>query len=249
MKKILILMMFSVFFNGLKAQFIGSGEIEFEVKSNLKKSLGSSAWAEMMKDKLPTFKTIFYTYQFNKNKSRYAFSRWENKEAINDMFSKGDENSVWYVDHESRKYKMNKDVFGSLFQIADTFPKIDWKLTNENRIIAGYNCRKAIGKIMDSVYIFAFYTDEITISGGPCTVHGLPGMILGMTIPRLYTSWIATKVKASNNINISPLADEKIIYAPALAQKTVTEKTRDWMDESDPESGKWLKQVIWSLLL
>jgi hypothetical protein len=74
-------------------------------------------------------------------------------------------------------------------------------------------------------------------------------MILGMTIPRLYTSWIATKVKASNNINISPLADEKIIYAPALAQKTVTEKTRDWMDESDPESGKWLKQVIWNLLL
>jgi GLPGLI family protein len=36
---------------------------------------------------------------------------------------------------------------------------------------------------MEDVYVFAFYTDDITtISGGPCSINGLPGMILGLTI-------------------------------------------------------------------
>ena len=80
--------------------------------------------------------------------------------------------------------------------------------------IAGFNCRKAVGKIFDSVYIFVFYAEEIPISGGPCAIRGLPGMIMGMTIPRLYTSWIATKVNVvSVNENvIKPSAAKKMYF-------------------------------------
>ena len=45
--------------------------------------------------------------------------------------------------------------------------KIEWKITNDERVIAGLDCRKAVGRIMDSVYVIAFYSEQILVSGGP----------------------------------------------------------------------------------
>ncbi len=89
-------------------------------------------------------------------------------------------------------------MYGSSIIVQDSIKNIQWKLSNETRMIAGFNCRKATGKIFDSVYVFAFYTDEILIPGGPASINGLPGTILGVTIPRLFTSWIATKVSVTS---------------------------------------------------
>ena len=61
--------------------------------------------------------------------------------------------------------------------------------------IAGFDCRKAVGKVMDSIIVIAFYTDEIVPSGGPESFAGLPGMILGVAIPRMHTTWYATKLQ------------------------------------------------------
>ncbi len=235
----------------VSAQFIESGEIEFEVKTNIKKTMGSSPWAEMMKDKLPNFKTSYFTYNFNKNKSIYKFNHWENKESLPEMFRKSDEESTWFTDFNASQLIMQKDIFGSSFNVKDSLVKVVWKLSNENRIIAGYNCRKATGIIMDSVYVFAFYTDEITIPGGPCSINGLPGMILGLTIPRLYSSWIATKISvASNPALISEPAALKNTFNMKTVYTTIIEKTKGWMgNEDDPESRKWLDQLIWNIML
>jgi len=73
--------------------------------------------------------------------------------------------------------------------------KIKWKLTSDVRTIAGYDCRKAVGILNDTIAIFAFYSDELLINGGPEGIQGLPGMILGMGIPRLHSTWFATKVE------------------------------------------------------
>ncbi len=223
--------------------------IEFEVKTNLKKTLGNDAWSENMKDKLPNFKTAFYKYRFSKNTSIYQFDHWENKESIPEMFRQSDEKSIWYVDFNNQKYITQKDVFGSTFNIKDSLKNIRWKLSNENRIIAGFNCRKAVGKIMDSIYVFAFYSEEINISGGPCTIHGLPGMILGMTIPRLYTSWMATKIDLNKmNSDITEPAESKNVFTVDQAMGTVKEKMKGWGDSND-DSGRWINQIIWNLLL
>ncbi len=249
--KILGLLLLTTIINtSLQAQFVENGDIEFEVKTNIKKTMGNSSWAEMMKDKLPNFKTTYYKYSFSANKSSYQFDHWENKESIPEFLRQSDEKSVWFADYNTGLFSMKKDVFGSSFGIKDSIKPIEWKLSNENRIIAGYNCRKATGMIMDSVYVFAFYTDEITIPGGPCTLHGLPGMILGMTIPRMYTSWIATKVNVSKTASIiTAPADAKNSYTLKTVGATIKEKTKDWIDESDPESGKWLDQLIWNVVL
>lgn len=42
-----------------------------------------------------------------------------------------------------------------------------------------------------------FYTDDILVTGGPEGIHGLPGLILGVGIPRLHTTWFATKVETN----------------------------------------------------
>lgn len=251
MKNIIILFVF-IFLGSksIQAQYVESGEIIFEVKTNLKKSMGNSGWAEMMKDKMPNFKTSFYKYSFSDNKSLYRFDHWENKDFSSDMMNKSDEQSLWFSDLNANKLSMIKEVFGTSFNIQDSISKIEWKLSNENRIIAGYNCRKATGKIMDSVYVFVFYTEDINISGGPCSINGLPGMILGMTIPRMYTSWIATSIGPLTNASeIKSPEPSKNIFTKKTIGATVYDKIKDWSDGDDPDSRKWLEMMIWSVML
>jgi GLPGLI family protein len=199
---------------------------------------------------MPQFKTGYYLFTFAGNKSIFKFDHWEPNLKIPEYLRRNDEENSWYMDHTNNKFSMQKTIFGSVFITEDTIPLINWKVTNESRIIAGFNCRKAEGKISDSVYVFAFYTDEILISGGPCSINGLPGMILGVTIPRMYTSWIATKVML-NDIAISSIkpVTAKKPFNMAGMKKIINERTKDWVDDDDPDSKKWREQLLWNIIL
>ena len=234
----------------LSQQFISKAMVEYEVKTNIKKTMGSGSWTEMLKDAMPQFKTGYYRYTFSANKSIYKFDHWDPILKVPEFMRKNDEDNSWFFDFETSKFNMQKTIFGATFITADTISKIDWKISNENMQIAGFNCRKAIGKVIDSVYVFAYYTDEITIPGGPCTIHGLPGLILGMTIPRMYISFMATKV-ILNNINlaeIKPITAKKYYTVNSLSS-TINEHTKDWITENDPDSKKWREQLFWNILL
>lgn len=240
-------------FAGLQAQqFISQARIEYEVKANIKKTMGNNSFFERIEN-LPTFKTGYYTFTFADNKSIYKFDHWDDKEKVPNFLKQSDENNVWYFDYNTGKFDMQKGLWGSAFNVADSIKGLEWKLTNENRVIAGFNCRKAVAQIFDSVYVFAFYTDEITIPGGPCSINGLPGMIMGMTIPRLYTSWIATKVMVNGvDINtIKPVAAKKPLNRTSL-DALLKEQTKDWYND-DPEINKEVQQqkarTIWLALL
>lgn len=239
-----------LFSNSINAQFIDKGIIEFEVKTNIKKTMGNSSWAENMKDKMSDFKTSYFNYTFTNQSASYKFDHWDKKESTMDFFRQSDEKSEWYTNFKEGYFNMKKEVFGSTFNIKDSLRNIKWKLTNENRIIAGYNCRKAIGVTLDSIYIFAFYTDEIVIPGGPATIQGLPGMILGLSIPRLYTSWMATKVVATESETVIASPEmSKNVWNTKTATSTIIDKTKDWGNSSDPESKKWIDQLVWNLIL
>ena len=106
----------------------------------------------------------------------------------------GDKNIV-YTDYRRGISISQKPVFEETFLVEDSLAKIKWKITSDVRNIAGYDCRKAVGILNDSIAIFAFYSDELLINGGPEGIHGLPGMILGVGIPRLHATWFATKVE------------------------------------------------------
>ena len=188
MKQIVFTSLILVSLGSSAQQFISSGQIEFEVRTNNHKTFGDGIWAEMFHDKIPQFSTKYYSFTFDNNKALYKYERQDEKTKL-PFSNNSDEDNIWYSDYNTGIFTDQKFVFDGTYLLIDSLMKIDWKLTpNETREIAGFNCRKATGRIFDSVYVFAFYTDEITISGGPMGIHGLPGMILGLTIPRMYTS-------------------------------------------------------------
>ena len=106
-----------------------------------------------------------------------------------------DRNQV-LTDLSSFQYFAGKNAYDEQKVIRDTLTKIRWKLTDEIREIAGFECRRANALINDSIYIVAFYTDAIKTRGGPELFNGLPGMILGLAIPHYHISYFATRFEA-----------------------------------------------------
>lgn len=220
-------------------KFVDKAIIEFEVNTNLKKMMSENSWSEKMKETMSDLKTSYYSYAFADNKSVFKFDRWSPKTRIPKYEKEDDEENIWHTDFTLKIATVQKQIESTVFVKSDSIMKIEWKITNENREIAGYNCRKAVGKIFGDVYVFAFYTDEIMISGGPCSINGLPGMILGLTIPKLYTSFVATKVDIKNiaSAEIVPVKAKKV-YSEKELRTTLTEVTKNWFSYGDDEAEK-----------
>ncbi len=102
------------------------------------------------------------------------------------------------------------------------------------------------------MYVFAFYTDDIIISGGPCSINGLPGMILGVTIPRLYTSFIATKVNitVADPNEIKPVSSKKPFKFNEM-KAFLIDKSNDWFSYGTDEEEKTRQKnmFLWESLL
>ena len=251
MKKFIIAAVCSITtLSSISQTFIDKAVVEYEVRTNVKKTMGNSSWAEMMKNTMPDFKTAYYHLTFDNNTSIYKFHHWQPDVKLPEFLKRGEDENIWYFDHNKGMFSMQKNVVGSNFNIQDSIPSIQWKLTNENRLIAGFNCRKAVGIIMDSIYVFAFYSEEIMYPGGPASINGLPGLVLGLTIPRLYTSWIATKVMV-NDVPVSaikPLSAKKPLTRDGL-KSTIRERISEWGNADDPDSKFWMDQFVWSAML
>lgn len=110
-----------------------------------------------------------------------------------------------------------------------------WKIENEIRKIAGWGCRKAVGRIYDSVYVMAFYCPEIIPQGVPELFTGLPVMILELAIPRDYTSWFATKVE------IASIDECKIIPPVVSKKKQLTKRELTELVLKKYKSAGWWK--------
>ncbi|MBO9620173.1 MAG: GLPGLI family protein [Niabella sp.] len=231
-------------------KFVASGTIEYEVRKNQKKEMSrfeteqddNGIWAQI-KDKIPEFSLNYYTYQFNEEAGLYKFSRTADKQKMPMWFSRNQEDNIWYNNYVANTFT-NLKVLDDNYLISGPLKKINWKISpNDQRIIAGFNCRKATAVLFDSVYVFAYYTDEITTSGGPMGLHGLPGMILGVTIPRLYTSWVATTLTLTNGAVAPPSKGKK---------KTDTEIMQALVDLSKSwgkDGTKYLQPTIWQTFL
>ncbi|RZK49495.1 MAG: GLPGLI family protein [Pedobacter sp.] len=190
-------------------RFPVQGFITYELKVNmfalLKKSMEGNefstfgkSYIEDYQKKNPQFKTKKSTLYFNKNKSLYTqtpevttgglFSSIVGSELL-------DQNNIVAQQLDNGLSTVQKKVFDETYLLKDSIPKITWKITDETRTIAGYECRRANAVILDSVYVVAFYTDVIPVSSGPENFSGLPGMILGLALPHDHMTWFATEVK------------------------------------------------------
>ena len=85
---------------------------------------------------------------------------------------------VFYKNFEDNTIIYETRVFSRYLIVKDSIPKIDWKIYDEEKTIAGkYLCKKAIGRFRGRTYT-AWFTEQIPISNGPWKLGGLPGLIL-----------------------------------------------------------------------
>lgn len=127
---------------------------------------------------------------------------------------------------KTKEFERYNDIIGQKVIIKDTVKNIKWKITDEYREIAGYNCRRANGITADSVYVIGFYANEIPIDGGPESINGLPGLILGLVVPSQHVSYFATKVEISNNL----VLDKKLIENQKIKRMTRAEMTKQFTE-------------------
>lgn len=226
------------------AIFISQGKIEFERKDNLYDQFKDFEWddgsfSDLMKKAMPKFKLTYYDLNFSDNTTLFKPGR-ENHEndKLLDWFSQlpGESNTI-YSNLRSKKLISQKSVYGTMFLVEDSTRKIKWKITDETRTIAGFLCRRANAMVMDSVYVVAFYTDEILTSGGPESFSGLPGMILGLALPHQHITWFATKVEAG------PIGAGSLV-PPAKGKHMNNTEFKKSLNDSMKERGKWGRRSI-----
>lgn len=204
---IALLLGFTKIASAQNKHFPTQGTIEFEkrvnmyalIKGMIKKYPNNDTWYSQIFEQYqktnPQFKSLKSTLTFAKEQT--LFTPIEAAIPQNNLF--GDypgveQKNTIYTNIAAMSSTSQKKIYEELYLVKDSTRKINWKITNETRNIAGYDCRRANALIMDSVYVVAFYTDQIPVSGGPESFTGLPGMILGVALPYEHITWFATKV-------------------------------------------------------
>lgn len=240
--KLFLVLVLAGFSPGAFCQFISKGKIEYERKANQHALMDDdNAWDRVMKNSFPKFTNFYFDLSFDQHKTLYKRGRApENRQNVYWGLADGD--NIIASDLDIAQSVVQKNIYGNAYLITDSIRKIDWKIGEEIRNIAGFDCRKAVGKIMDSIIVIAFYTDEILTSGGPESFAGLPGMILGVAIPRMHTTWYATKLQLAE-------VSEKDLTAPRRGEKLSGREFRDKLQAILKGGGKRSQSVQWQMLL
>lgn len=221
--------------------FLTEGKIEYERKLNLYSLFeNDDSWSELERKTMPQFKTSYFNLEFSKNKTLYKPGR-ENTDN-NKLWEQPAEENIVYSDLDNEKCISQKKVFEQVFLVQDSIRRIRWKLTDENRTIAGFPCRRANAIIMDSIYVVAYYTDEIVTPGGPESFSGLPGMILGIALPHQHLTFFATKVQAVG-------VPDTDLVPPAKGKKVDNSTLKQTMEESLKSWGKYGRRYIQATML
>lgn len=220
MNRPVFLLLFCVLPFNLMAQqlFIPNGKITFEKKVNMVRTLANLGISEEVKGTMAKYRTSKWDLCFDRTRSIYkAQKKDDTDDDLTFFITPGESTNELYADYANKQRVLKKSIMGEDYLLRDSIPSVAWKIMQEVRTISGYECRKAVGRINDTVYVVAFYTDEILLRGGPEGFSGLPGMILGLAIPRLNTTWFATKIEAFTNFNNE-------IQPPTKGKKTETDK-------------------------
>ncbi|WP_374165930.1 GLPGLI family protein [Arcticibacter sp. MXS-1] len=222
------------------ARFVTQGTIEYEKSVNmyalLRKDAGDNdgMWQQVIdqyKKTQPQFKKLKSTLTFSGD--RALFKPADETEG-NASWAEGPmvkQNNTVFTNFSTMESVVQKKVFEETFLVRDTTRKIRWKITSQMREIAGYECRRANALILDSIYVVAFYTEKIPVSGGPESFNGLPGMILGVALPHENITWFATKVtdQAVPPSSVTPPAKGKVVNNKQL-KETLLSALKSWGD-------------------
>lgn len=251
MKKYTVLLFILLFMSGFAsaqyAYFANSGTITYEskfhlqnfVKRNYLNKSNVDIWDKFSIDNVvkngPQEIVTKYTLKFNGEETLFETI----KEEYPDNYKNGIRylptylDSKTYIDYKTGVYKRLLPFGDEELLMKDTIPVVKWKYTDEYRNIAGYDCRRANGVLQDSIYVVAFFTNQLAIPAGPELIQGLPGTILGVSIPYLNINMFATAVALNNDEISSTLTKKKKVVAEdkEAVLKKLRSSVYDWLDD------------------
>jgi len=234
------------------ARFVESGVVEFEKRVNMyakiKNRIGKSTFMEQAFEQYqktnPQFKSFKYSLAFSGTKTRF-WPHAEQGTSTGGFFGNDpsvDMGNIIFTDLLAGQSISQKGVYEETYLITDSTRRIQWRITNETREIAGYECRRANALVLDSIYVVAFYTDQIPVSGGPESFTGLPGMILGVALPYENTTYFATKV------DDRPVS-AKELEAPKKGRAVNYQELRTHLEASLKNWGDYAQSILKAMLL
>lgn len=230
--------------------YITKGKIEYEKVINVNKVLeenfsndNNNIWLEAYKKTAPKTSSSFFDLYFSGEKSLYKPGRevittqkppdWVNGPAID---------NIVYKDLANQLMVSQKHIYEDTYLIKDSTRLLKWKISSDTRTIAGLECRKATTIIMDSVFVVAFFTEQVLCTSGPEGFDGLPGMILGLAIPRLHTTWYATKLELLD-------IKDSDMEVPKKGKNITNKKLKQELEPVFKDWGKNASKNLWQIMI
>jgi GLPGLI family protein len=248
MKKsnISLLILFFCLCHKLEAQkVILQGKITYERKENLHKQIeeDSKQWYNQIKNQVPKYRVDYMQLSFNNNQSLYTLLKEEENKLISSYYWRIAFDNVVMKVFKDNRMTQQKTVYEKIYLIEDSIPQYEWKITGEYREIAGFNCRKATTILYDSMYVIAFYTEEIPVSSGPESFSGLPGMILGVVIPMIHYTFFAISVEGV------PVSEEDLAFKWNKKSQSINQEAMlKELDAAMKDWGKYGRKNYWKVV-
>lgn len=209
MKKIFLLFILIPFLGFSQIQ---SGKVEYAVSMDVKMADSVIQHTDMpqLKDYIKTLiekqkKTIpFLTFQLDFNNRESLFFKQE---------SMGNDNGFdldkaagvtgakgrYYLNLTEKKSLHEVEYIKTFFLVSFNFEELDWKITQETKMVNGYPCYKATAQHQPEVgrggKITAWFTPKLPFQFGPMVYAGLPGLIL--ELQQGYYIFTATQIDLS----------------------------------------------------
>lgn len=121
---------------------------------------------------------------------------------------------IIYTNFKDQSYTQQSSFMSRKFLIDGKLKQYDWILTGNEKVIAGYKCKKALNLSSPKDTIIAWYTDELPHQYGPRQYNGLPGLILKLSADAL-------EIEATE---VSILKDKVEIKQPTKGKKVTQEE-------------------------
>jgi GLPGLI family protein len=222
------------------SQYATSGKITFERRTNLEKRYTDKRMKRMINE-TNKIRTEKFELLFNDTCSIFkAIPEQGTSDQMSWMTSK----NTYYQQLQKKSQLTILAVFGQNIYILDSLPSRQWKITDNKRVISGYDCRKAIYQKNDSTRIYAWYTSALIPSVGPEGFCGLPGTILGLASEDggiIYFAKNVELIKPKKEDLVLPIGKNKVFTLDELRLKIEKEygNTR-WGKGMFDELFRWL---------
>jgi len=229
------------------AYFPQSGTINYESKFHLQNYMKNhylsknnlDVWDKLSVENAvkngPQEMIVKYTLKFNGDETLFETVKQElpDNYRLGNRYFPTFRESKTYINYKTGDYQRLLPFGDDELLMKDTIPTVKWKYTDEYRSIAGYDCRRANGVIQDSIYVVAFFTNQIAIPAGPELIQGLPGTILGVSIPYLNINMFATSVVLNNDVISATLTKKKKVVPEnkEIVIKKLRSSVYDWLDD------------------